>query len=62
MDDPNMHAYGDHYQDTAADILRDVCELEPANPDLPDTVCVSVENLKLILDRHIDLRIAKEQP
>lgn len=56
MDDPNMHAYGDHYQDTVADILRDVCELEPANPDLPDTVCVSVEDLKLIIDRHIEAR------
>lgn len=54
MDDPNMNAYGDHYQDTVADILRDVCELEPANPDLPDTVCVSVADLKLILGRHIE--------
>ena len=51
MDDPNMHAYGDHYAEITEAILRDVCELEPANPNLNDTLCVDVSDLKIIVDR-----------
>lgn len=32
-------------------VIRDVCELEPANPDLNDTLCVDVSDLKIIVDR-----------
>lgn len=51
MDDQNMYAYGEHYAEITEAILRDVCELEPANPSLNDTICVDVSDLKIIVDR-----------
>jgi len=38
--------------DPAAWIVRDVCELDPADPDDPETVCVSVGDLQMIVERH----------
>lgn len=40
--------------DAAALIVRDVCEMEPANPDLNDTVCIDVSDLLTIVKRHVD--------
>jgi hypothetical protein len=34
-------------------ILRDVCEDDPADPDLNDTVCINISDLKTIIERHI---------
>jgi len=34
-------------------ILRDVCEIDPADPDLNDTVCIDISDLKVIVERHI---------
>ena len=34
-------------------ILRDVCETDPADPDLNDTVCIDISDLKTIIDRHL---------
>jgi len=34
-------------------IVRDLCETEPANPDDPDSVCVSVDELRMIVSRHV---------
>ena len=34
-------------------ILRDICETDPADPDLTDTVCISAETLQEIVERHI---------
>jgi len=34
-------------------ILRDVCEDDPADPDLNDTVCIDISDLKTIVERHI---------
>lgn len=36
-----------------ASILRDICESEPDNPDSPNTVCIDVDALRLVLERHI---------
>jgi hypothetical protein len=33
--------------------LRDVCETDPADPDLNDTVCIGISDLKIIVERHI---------
>jgi hypothetical protein len=34
-------------------ILRDVCEDDPADPDLNDTVCINISDLGTIVARHI---------
>lgn len=48
-----MHAYEDQYMDTTDLILRSVCETDPADPDLKDTVCIGISDLKAILDLHL---------
>lgn len=35
-------------------IIRDVCEMEPANPDLSDTICIDVSDLQAIVKRHME--------
>lgn len=35
-------------------IIRDVCEMEPANPDLSDTICIDVSDLQTIVKRHTE--------
>lgn len=47
-------AEGSHEQQQAlvGITLRDLCELDPADPESPDTVLVSLQDLQLILDRH----------
>ncbi|MGK8887414.1 hypothetical protein [Burkholderia gladioli] len=35
-------------------IIRDVCEMEPANPDLSDTICIDVSDLQAIVKRHTE--------
>ena len=39
--------------DLCALIIRDLCETEPANPDDPDSVCVTVDELRDVITRHI---------
>jgi hypothetical protein len=34
-------------------IIRDVCETDPADPDLNDTVCIGVEDLRLIIGNNL---------
>jgi hypothetical protein len=34
-------------------ILRDVCETDPADPDMNDTVCINISDLETIVERHI---------
>ena len=34
-------------------VIRDICELDPADPDDANTVSVSVDDLRLILNRHV---------
>jgi len=41
--------------------IRDVCELEPADPDSENTVSVSVADLRVILERFHALAVAKER-
>ncbi|MGG2044065.1 hypothetical protein [Burkholderia gladioli] len=36
-------------------IIRDVCEMEPANPDLNDTICIDVSDLQAIVKRHTEV-------
>ncbi len=36
-------------------IIRDVCEIEPANPDLSDTICIDVSDLQAIIKRHTEV-------
>ncbi|WP_186118303.1 hypothetical protein [Burkholderia gladioli] len=36
-------------------IIRDVCEMEPANPDLSDTICIDVSDLQAIVKRHTEM-------
>lgn len=33
-------------------VIRDVCELEPEDPDAADTVCIRLRDLRLIMERH----------
>jgi hypothetical protein len=33
--------------------MRDLCELEPADPGAADTVCVSLADLQVVLARYI---------
>lgn len=33
-------------------VIRDVCELEPEDPDAADTVCIRALDLRLIMERH----------
>ncbi|MEK6419980.1 MAG: hypothetical protein V4801_10265 [Burkholderia gladioli] len=35
-------------------IIRDVCEMEPANPDFSDTICIDVSDLQAIVKRHTE--------
>lgn len=37
-------------------IVRSVCETEPADPDRPDSVCISVAELQAIIEVHITAR------
>lgn len=46
MDDPNIHAYGDHYQETREGILRDLSEL------LPCPFCGNAKNLAMVNEKH----------
>lgn len=39
--------------DVVADILRDVCESDPSDPDAATTIKIDVNDLSHILDRHI---------
>jgi hypothetical protein len=34
-------------------IVRDVCEMDPANPDLNDTICIDVSDLINIVKHHV---------
>lgn len=34
-------------------IIRDVCEMDPANPELNDTICIDVSDLLNIVKRHV---------
>lgn len=34
-------------------IVRDACELDPANPEHPDTIHIGVDDLRRIVKRHI---------
>lgn len=33
-------------------VIRDVCELDPEDPDAADTVCIRLLDLRLIMERH----------
>ncbi|WP_191862462.1 hypothetical protein [Stenotrophomonas sp. AS012628] len=33
-------------------VIRDVCELDPEDPDAADTVCIRMLDLRLIMERH----------
>ena len=45
-------------------IVRSVCETEPADPDRPDSVCISVAELQAIIEVHVTARdtVADESP
>lgn len=51
-----MHFQGDKPAQSGgggvAEIVRDLCELNPADPDAPETVCVRVADLERIVERH----------
>jgi hypothetical protein len=38
--------------EAVAAIVRDLCELDPADPYAPETVCVRVADLQRVVERH----------
>lgn len=47
---------------TVTAIIKDCCEAEPADPDHPETICINVIDLEIIVARNLEameLELAK---
>jgi len=47
---------------TVTAIIKDCCEAEPSDPDHPDTICISVSDLEIIVARNLEVVILSDDP
>lgn len=47
---------------TVTAIIRDCCEAEPADPDHPETICINVIDLEIIVARNLEAVILSDDP
>ena len=47
---------------TVTAIIKDCCEAEPADPDHPDTICINVIDLEIIVARNLEAVILSDDP
>ena len=47
---------------TVTAIIKDCCEAEPSDPDHPDTICISVSDLEIIVARNLGAVILSDDP